>query len=168
MRGDIEAREPERDPALAAALGEAYATEPLGPERAAALRARIRERAQALRAEPDRATVQLPWRRAPRRARRSLWLGFRRPAWAMPALLAATIAAVLLFGRRDRGPGPVAPAQAPAVPSASRTVGFSSAEQALSADVSDAEFARVLTGEEDPAALLAIAVGGADATRTRN
>ena len=39
-----------------------------------------------------------------------------------------------------------------------QAVGFASAEQALATDMSDAEFARAVTREDNPAALLAIAV----------
>ena len=67
-------------------------------------------------------------------------------------------ATVLLVESRGRE-------QAPAPTSAATAVGFTSAEQALSADVSDAEFVRVVTREDDPAALLAIAVQGAGESR---
>ncbi len=161
MKSDIEEREPVRDPALAAALREAYADEPLGPERAAALRRAIRQRAETVvAAQSDHPVAQ------PEPARRMLsprsrrWTGLLRPAWSVPVLLAATLATVLLVSR-DRHP-PTAP-QPPAPPAA----GVASAEQALSADVSDAEFARLVTQEDDPAALLAIAVGDAAPARPR-
>ncbi len=154
MRAEIEAHEPERDPALAAALRAAYAEAPLSPERGDALRRRIRERALALGSEPAAgSTVAVA---EPRRQPRSwkagrLGAGWRRPVWAVPALLAATVAAVLLLdGRGARTPPPPPPPPA--------AIGFGSAEQALSAELSDAEFARVVTGQDDPAALLALAV----------
>ncbi len=160
MRGDIEMREPERDPVLAAALREAYADAPLAAERAQALRSRIRAQAETL-APPAHATAreQRPLGHAAEPVSTAR-LHFRRPVWAVPALLAATLAAVLLVHRHERGPAPL-----PLAPPAA--VGFGSAEQALSADVSDAEFARVVTREDDPAALLAIAVQAPPGPRSR-
>ncbi len=152
MRRDIEVREPERDPALATALREAYADVPLGAERAQALRARIRALAETRPATAQSAPTAAPGVVDVPLAASAHGLRFRRPIWAVPALLAATITAVLLLQRGGRAPAPV-PAVSPAA-----AVGFSSAEQALSADVSDAEFARVVTREDDPAALLSIAV----------
>lgn len=161
MRHEIEEREPERDAVLASVLREAYADAPLDSERAQALRHRIRERAEALQdAQSRQLTVEQPQQpksphvsgTGPRQPR---WLRFRRPVWAVPALLAATVATVLLVESRNRQP-----ASSPS-PLPSAAVGFTSAEQALSADVSDAEFVRVVTREDDPAALLAIAVEAA-------
>ncbi len=162
MRGDIEMREPERDPVLAAALREAYADAPLDAERAQALRSRIRAQAETL--APAAHATTLDQRRLVGAAEPVYTARphFRRPIWAVPALLAATLAAVLLVHRRERGPVPL-----PAAPPAAAAVGFGSAEQALSADVSDAEFARVVTREDDPAALLAIAVQAPPGPRSR-
>ncbi len=160
MRPDIEMREPERDAALAAALRETYADAPLGTERAQALRARIRAQA-ALRAGAQHSVSAAQLRSVNRPARASARrLRFPRSLWAVPALLAATLAAVLLVQRRER-----VPVSGSAGPPAAAAVGFSSAEQALSADVSDAEFARVVTREDDPAALLALAVEPRTETR---
>ncbi len=152
MRREIEEREPERDPALAAALLQAYADAPVPPQRLEALRARIRERAETLSAVAPA--------RSPQPAHRPAWSGRARPlapavrrlVWAAPALLAATVTGVLLLGRGGRPGAPVSPAPIPGV-------GYATPEQALTSTVSDAEFARTVADGSNPAALLAVAVG---------
>ncbi len=148
MRRTIEAHEPERDPVLAEALRPLYPEATLAPEALQALRARIRAAAS----EPGR---EEPSTRRWRRAADQVW---RRRRYALPALLAATLAGILLV-REFAGPRPNPVVPAPSTAAAvAQGVGFASAEQALEAPLSDADFARVLTRENDPAALLAIAV----------
>ena len=162
MRREIEEREPARDPVLAAALRAAYADAPLAPARAAVLRRRIRARAQALPPEAVGAAAPTPdvpalgTRPLPARPRLPAGLGLRSRIW-VPALLAAALAGVLLVGRERRQ------RTVPAPPAAIQAVGFASAEQALTANLSDTDFARVVTLEDDPAALLELAVTGAHA-----
>ncbi len=159
MRREIEEREPERDPALAAALLEAYADPPMPRERLDALRARIRAQAETLSGPASAPAAPLP-----RSAASGWWIGRSRPlapaarrlVWATPALLAATVAGILLLGRGGRPITPAAPAPIPGV-------GYSTPEQALTSTVSDAEFARTVADGSDPAALLAIAVGAESA-----
>lgn len=160
MRRDIEEREPERDPALAAALLEAYADPPVPRERLDTLRARLRESAHALAATSVAAPVAAPggglWARI--RMPHPLGPAARRFAWATPALLAAAVAGIMLLGRGGR---PVPPAAPPPIPG----VGYGTPEQALTSTASDAEFARTVTDTDNPAALLAIAVGAESAAR---
>ena len=158
MTREIEEREPARDVVLAAALRKAYADAPIGAERLDALRRRIAEQARALQAErrdapaPADVTGVIDSTRLSASARPSSSPAWGRRAWAGPVLLAATLAGVLLVSREVRERS--SPIPSPAL----QAVGFTTPEQALSADLSDAEFARVVTRENDPAALLAIAV----------
>lgn len=158
MRREIEEREPERDPELAAALRDVYAGAPVADDRADLLRRRIRQRAEtwaAIRTDSTPAGAESKGARFPLavpRARRSYLALPHRRVWAVPALLAAMVAGILLVAPRLRQ------AASTRVQPTVRAVGFASAEQALTTDMSDAEFARAVTREDDPAALLAIAV----------
>lgn len=149
MKDEHDDRDPERDPALAELLIQAYGDEPLGELQAEALRRRVRVRAAAVIAEaPDAFSEANDLARVAGRPSLASPGRTRRLYWAAPALLAATIAGVLLVGRHRADPG---------APPAG-TVGFATAEQALTANVSDADFARTLTRADDPAALLRMAV----------
>lgn len=158
MRREIEEREPERDPELGAALLDVYAASPVAADRADLLRRRIRDRAAALSRGGTgsplgvTASSEMSFPAAAGRVRRSYLARPHRRVWAVPVLLAAMVAGVLLVAPRLRETSSTG-AQ-PAV----QAVGFASAEQALATDMSDAEFARAVTREDDPAALLAIAV----------
>lgn len=155
MRREIEEREPERDPELAAALLDVYAGAPVADDRADLLRRRIRQRAEtwaATASAPAGAANEMRFPVALPRARRSYLALPHRRVWAVPALLAAMVAGVLLVAPRLRQ------AVSTGAQPTGQAVGFASAEQALTTDMSDAEFARALTRQDDPAALLAIAV----------
>ncbi len=179
MRWQIEAHEPERDPELEEALRAAYPEATLDDAAARAIRARVRDTLAAgplAPAAPPAAAAPgtalpfdlaapgttlpvdhlAPGAAVPLQAARShRTRSWARPRYLLPALLAASVAGALLIGRE------VARRSGTSVPPVSLTtqaVGYGSAEQALEANVSDTEFARVVTREDDPAALLAIAV----------
>ena len=151
MRWEIESREPERDPALADALREIPGDAQLSDADFERLRLRIRAGAESI--DRSNTYVQSPGPATPARRR------FPRPVVALPALLAAALAGILLV--RGQGQPPVPPSPAPVVQAAP------TAEQALQVDVSDAEFARLVSGADDPAALLRIAVAEGSAPARR-
>jgi hypothetical protein len=167
MSHDPEEQEPTRDAELAALLRDRERAAGEADPDWGALRARIRAAAEPVAAR------HRPAARRPTTIRRFAWT-------AGPMLAAATIAAILLLGHGQRpapvtGPATTASSTSPSVPTSPSTTpaptsaapgaaalaastGYASAEDALLANVSDTEFSRRVTGDDDPAALLRIAV----------